>query len=84
MFASAQSRAAPVSNLYRHVLKVLAESSIIRRTIWVKAKMPGVHIISAFQLRLKKNSVTTRWITVSSSVGVAVLSLIQKMLKHGE
>jgi len=60
---------------------VLAESSIIRRTIWVKAKMPEFQILSAFQLRLKKNQVTSRWITVSSSGGVAVLSLIRKMLK---
>ena len=35
------SSVVPVSNLYRHVLKVLAEASYERRTIWVKAKMPG-------------------------------------------
>jgi len=46
--------------------------------------MPGLHILLAFQLRLKKNSVPVRWTTVSSSGGAAVLSLIRKMLKHGE
>ena len=38
----------PVSNLYRHVLKVLAEASFNRRTIWVKAKMPGFYILYQF------------------------------------
>ncbi len=44
----------PVSNLYRHVLKVLAEASFNRRTIWVKAKMPGLSILLAFHTGLKR------------------------------
>ena len=43
----------PVSNLYRHVLKVLAEASYERRTIWVKAKMPWLYILLAFQYWLR-------------------------------
>ena len=43
----------PVSNLYRHVLKVLAEASYLRRTIWVKAKMSGLYILLAFQYWLR-------------------------------
>ena len=42
--------------------------------------MPGLHFQSAFQLRLKNNSVPVRWITVSISGGAAVLSLIRKCL----
>ena len=43
----------PVSNLYRHVLKVLAEASYKRRTIWVKAKMPGEHFKQLFKTGLE-------------------------------
>jgi len=74
----------PVSNLYRLVLMVLAEASYKRRTIWVKAKMPGLHILLAFQYWLRKNLVLFKRTTVSSSGGAAFLSLIRKMLKHGE
>ena len=52
------SSAVPVSNLYRHVLKVLAEASYLRRTIWVKAKMPGTYFQFEFQNRLREYSST--------------------------
>ncbi|MCS5640763.1 MAG: hypothetical protein NZ709_04585 [Candidatus Marinimicrobia bacterium] len=46
--------------------------------------MPGFYILLAFQYWLKKNLVPFKWTTVSISAGAAVLSLIRKMLKHGE
>jgi|TARA_B100000315_G_scaffold2760_1_gene2661 hypothetical protein len=63
---------------------VLAETSINRRTIWVKAKMPGFQILSAFQLRLKENNVPDRWITLSSSGELKFFHSFEKCLKHGE
>jgi len=67
----------PVSNLYRRVLKVLAEASYLRRTIWVKAKMSGLYILLAFQYWLKKNLVPFKWTTVSTFEVIVILLLIR-------
>ena len=70
----------PVSNLYRHVLKVLAEASYKRRTIWVKAKMPGFYILLAFQYWLRKNMVPFKWTIASNFEVIVILLLIRLML----
>jgi len=43
-----------------------------------------VQILSAFQLRLKKNIAPFRWITVSISGELMFFHSFEKCLKHGE
>tara|TARA_Y100000593_G_scaffold63506_1_gene117366 strand:- start:566 stop:757 length:192 start_codon:yes stop_codon:yes gene_type:complete len=63
---------------------VLAEAPYKWRTIWVKAKMPGFQLHSAFHLRLKKNTAPFKWITVSISGELKFFHSFEKCLKHGE
>ena len=51
VYCIAQSCAKPVSNLWRRALKVLAEASISRRTIGVKAKMPDSSFVILINFR---------------------------------